>query len=255
MAGIAATSRNAMHTATTTDAPRLPLKPPVAEAQPPRERAEMLAAGREVRECLRVLEKAGLNVVGEILHGQGEFIELEHYPKDDVRDDQTHSQYYYHAHRENDDEHGHFHTFIRTGTLDRPPSTATQPHDDWPQGADAIAHLIGIAMDDWGYPLGLFATNRWVTGETWYAADTVAALLPRFDIDHAYPSWPANRWIGAMLRLFRPHVRTLLHHRDATIASWQQANPDTDALEDRRLEVTGYLPVSVDAWIQQLSTV
>ena len=215
----------------------------------------MLAAGRDIRECLRVLERGGLNVVGEILRGQGEFIELEHYPHDDVTDDQTHSQYYYHAHRDSGDEHGHFHTFIRSGRLERPPPPDGPAHADWPQGADAIAHLIGISMDDWGYPLGLFATNRWVTGETWYPADTVLNLLPRFDIDHANPSWPANRWIGAMLRLFRPHIRSLLHHRDATIAAWRREYPDKDVLEDRRLEITGYLPVSIDAWMDRLSSV
>jgi hypothetical protein len=232
---------------------RPPLSAPAAGSVAADERAALLDAGREIRECLRVLEKAGLNVVGEVLRGQGEFIELEHYPRDDVTDDQTRSQYYYHAHRDSNAEHGHFHTFVRTGRLERPPSPAGQPHADWPQGSDALAHLIGIAMDDWGYPLGLFATNRWVTGETWYPADTVLELLPRFDIDHAYPSWPTNRWIGAMLRLFRPHIRVLLQHRDATVAAWRQNHPGTDVLEDRRLEVTGYLPISVDAWLHQLA--
>ena len=231
---------------------RPPLTPPEAGALSLQERADMLSAGSEIRECLRVLEKVELNVVGEILRGQGEFLELEHYPHDDVRDAQTHSQYYYHAHRENGDEHGHFHTFIRTGELDHPPPLAGRPHADWPQGADAIAHLVGISMDDWGYPSGLFATNRWVTGETWYSADCIIDLLSRFEIDHAYPSWPANRWIGAMLRLFQAHIVALLRHRDATIAVWQRAHPDQDVLEERRLEITGYLPISVDAWIRQL---
>ena len=30
--------------------------------------------------------------------------------------------------------------------------------------------------------------------------------LDRFDIDHAYPSWPVNRWLTAMVRLFRPQM-------------------------------------------------
>ena len=41
-------------------------------------------------------------------------------------------------------------------------------------------------MDDYGYPVGLFAVNRWVTGESWYRAADVARLLDRFDVDHAY---------------------------------------------------------------------
>ena len=56
-------------------------------------RVKMLEAAKEIRECYRVMEKAGLNIVGEVLRGQGEFVELEHYPNDDVFDNETHSQY------------------------------------------------------------------------------------------------------------------------------------------------------------------
>ena len=34
-------------------------------------------------------------------------------------------------------------------------------------------------MDGWGEPIGLFATNRWVTGETWYPAGAVIRMLDR----------------------------------------------------------------------------
>lgn len=84
----------------------------------PRElRASMLAAGKEIRECYRVMEKANLNIVGEVLRGQGDFVELEHYPQDDVFDSETCGQYYYHAHRGNEAEHGHFHVFLRAGAM------------------------------------------------------------------------------------------------------------------------------------------
>lgn len=216
------------------------------------QRSEMLLAAREVQECYRVLKKADLNVVGEVLRGQGEFIELEHYPQDDVFDDENHSQYYYHAHRP--EEHGHFHTFLRTGSLpgEAQPLLAMQDQTPWPLGDEANAHLISISMDEWGYPIGLFATNRWVTNETWYAANSVIDMLPQFQIDHAWPSWPVNRWISAMLRLFRPHVTALLTHRDHVIDLWRQTHPATDVLEDRRLEITGYMAISVDEWTAAL---
>ncbi|WP_156885303.1 DUF6969 family protein [Acidihalobacter ferrooxydans] len=230
---------------------------PLARTFTPQMRESLLVAGQEVHECMRVLEKAELNLVGEILRGQGEFVEFEHYPHDDVSDHETHSQYYYHSHGDNRrPEHGHFHTFIRTGELVPTPKTA-QPRpdaDEWPSGDAALAHIISIAMDDWGYPLGLFATNRWVTGETWYPAPTLIQLLPRFEIDHAYPSWPTNRWITALLRLFRPHIEELLLHRDAVIQAWQQNHPEQDALEDRALEITGYIPISVEQWMHELTS-
>lgn len=83
----------------------------------PIQRATMRAVGQKVFECYRVLEKAGLNVVGEVLKVQGDFVEMEHYPRDDVFDAETHGQYYYHAHRGGDVEHGHFHTFLRAGGM------------------------------------------------------------------------------------------------------------------------------------------
>lgn len=216
------------------------------------QRTSMLAAGREVRECMRVLEKTGLNLVGEVLKGQGEFVELEHYPRDDVYDAETHAQYYYHAHRP--DEHGHFHTFMRPPGMPAGmrPIDYPQATDVWPAGDEALCHLAGISMDAWGRPIGLFATNRWVTAEAWYTASDAIRLLDRFRIDHAYPSWPVNRWIGAMVVLFRPHVEALLRHRDEVVAAWQAATPEVDVFEDRRLDLTGYFPIDIDGWIKAL---
>jgi hypothetical protein len=108
-------------------------------------------------------------------------------------------------------------------------------------------------MDAYGFPIGLFATNRWVTGETWYPCSDVIGMLDRFAIDHAFPSWPVNRWISAMVVLFRPHIEHLLRHRDRVIDAWQRGRPADDVFENRALEMTGYLPISVDEWLAELS--
>lgn len=214
--------------------------------QLPRARLEaMRAAGAEVTECLRVLDKGGLDLVSEVLRGQGTFCELEHYPPEDVHDRDTHAQYYYHAHR-GAGEHGHFHTFLRAPGM--PEGVAPVPYSGkevWPRGEEAISHLIAISMDAFGRPLSLFAVNRWVSAEAWYPAENVIRMLDRFAIDHAFPSWPVNRWIGAMLRLFRPQVEALLRHRDAVVDAWRHSHPDTDVFEDRRLDVTGEFAISI----------
>jgi hypothetical protein len=213
------------------------------------------AAGREEAECRRVLAKAGLNLVGEVLRGQGDFVELAHYPRDDVFDHETHAQYYYHAHR-GADEHGHFHTFLRAPGM--PPGCHPLPRPEasppWPAGDEAICHLVAISMDAWGEPIGLFATNRWVTGETCYPAAAARRMLARFEIDHADPSWPVNRWIGALVRLYTPWIAALLAHRDAVIAAWRKAHPDRDVFEDRALEITGSLAIDPDALRTRLET-
>ena len=77
-------------------------------------------------------------------------------------------------------------------------------------------------------------------------------MLERFAIDHAFPNWAVNRWLTALLRLYRPHIEVLIRHRDAVIAAWRQAHPDRDPFEDRTLEITGYLPIVVEDLLARL---
>ena len=213
----------------------------------------MLAAGQDILECYRVLGKAGLNLVGEVLRGQGEFLELNHYPGNDVFDGETQSQYYYHAHRGMAGEHGHFHTFVRAPGM--PAGMRPIDHkgsEPWPSGRDALSHLVGISMDAYGFPIGLFTTNRWVTDEAWYNAADATRLLERFCVDHAAPSWPVNRWISAMFVLFRPQMAALLVRRDVAVADWAARHPGADVFEDRALEITSQVSISVEDRIAQV---
>jgi len=213
----------------------------------------LLAAGDEIQECHRVLSKARMNVVGECLKNQGAFMKFNHYPKGDVYDWETHAQYYYHTHRGIEDEHGHFHTFMRARGM--PQDAAPVPYDgdvQWPGGNDAVSHIIAISMDKLGYPIGLFATNRWVTGETWYAAGDVMAMARNYQIDHAYPNWPVNRWITAMFTLFRHEIDTLLRHRDEVLERWSREHQGVDSFEDRNLEITGFIPATVEEQLDDI---
>ena len=215
----------------------------------PREALEiMLAAGEEIQECYRVLGNTNDNVVGELLRHQGTFFEWNHYPKGDIYDHATHSQYFYHAHvkGQRKGEHGHFHTFLRAKGMPAGIAPIAYSGDaEWPVDDKALSHLIGISMNPKGFPIGLFSVNRWVTGEAWYTADDVVAMFGRFNIDHASPSWPANRWITAMLRLFHPQIIELVYKRDVVVADWQRKYPDRDVYEDRDLEITSTMAISV----------
>ena len=44
----------------------------------------------------------------------------------------------------------------------------------------------------------------------------------------------------------------MIRHRDRVMAAWQQAHPDRDVFEDRALEMTGYLPMTVADQLAQL---
>jgi hypothetical protein len=217
--------------------------------------AAMREAGREVLEWRRILAKTGDNVVGLVLRHEGPFYTLDHYPKGDVFDPESHAQWYYHAHdkEERPGEHGHFHAFMRGGGM--PPGVEPAPLPDFePKGVadDLVCHLVAVSMDRSGCPVGLFTTNRWVTGETWYAARDVAAMLDRFDMKVDKPSWSVNRWLTGLLRLFRPQIEDLLQQRDVRIRQWQAAHPEANAYEDRRLEVTSQLPIEVEAQVRAL---
>lgn len=216
----------------------------------------MVEAAREVTNCQRVLAKTGDNVVGELLRGHGIFYEWRHYPPGDVYDPEFHAQYYYHAHPEDErypGEHGHFHTFLRPlgmpeGVRPAPLADFRPPEDE----NDALSHLVGISMDRAGLPIRLFTTNRWVTGETWYRAADVVRMLDAFVIDHARPSWPVNRWLTALMRLFRPQIVALIHARDAEIARWQARYPGENVFEMRSLEVTSEMTISVEEQIARV---
>ena len=226
-------------------------------ALPKRQLETMARAGERILECYRVLRKTNANLVGEIISGEGEFYEWDHYPKGDVYDSETHSQYYYHAHppegrvKKWGPEHGHLHTFVRPKGMPRGIKPAPVPDYEEPDGDnDALSHLVAISMDRAGYPIRLFTTNRWVTGETWYAAAEVMRIVGRFHMDLAWPSWPVNIWITEMLRLFRPHIEELVRQRDHAVADWQTAHPDVNSFEDRELEITSLRDISVERQIK-----
>ena len=208
---------------------------------------EMAAAGATVIQCVHRLDKAGANVVGRCLENQGTFYEFDHYPDGDVYDDEFHAQYYYHSHRPEAGEHGHFHTFLRKKGM--PKSIHPAPYKGKakrPMGKDALAHFVAIAMDKPGSPLSLFTTNRWVTDETYYTADDTIAMLDLFKLDHTYPCLAVNLWITSMLQLFRPQIEALLIKRDETLKNWQASHPGVDVFEDRDLELTSVTAISVD---------
>ena len=187
----------------------------------------MRAAGEEILDCYEALARGNTNLLLDFLRGMGTFTANTPYPPESVTDRDSLASFYYHAHR--DGEHGHFHTFL----LHEPDAPAT-PHQRY-------AHVVGLQIDDTGLPITMFTTNRWVTGETLRPARELIAMLDRFEIDHAWPSWLVNRWLTAMVRLFRPQIEKLLVARDAALAR--------GSTEDRELEIVSELPISIDRQI------
>jgi len=210
---------------------------------------KMQNAGKEIQEWNRLLSKTGSHIVAEVLKGQGVFWEMAHYPLNDAFDRETYSQYYYHAHRGG--EHGHFHLFLRQGGMgedilplfyDKRNATLND--------IDTFAHIIAISMDDEGYPIGLFTTNRWVTGEDWYTAEDIMKMVDRFHVEHTHPSYVVNKWLNAMLVLFKPQILDLIGKRDHTLMQYREGIPLKEILEDHNLDVTSETQISLDVQMQ-----
>ncbi|GGF30654.1 hypothetical protein GCM10011321_22410 [Youhaiella tibetensis] len=171
--------------------------------------------------CESVLAKSGENVLSETLRG-APVAAWSHYPSGDVFDPDTGAQWYYHCHLPpaDDVEHGHFHCFVR------------------PEGAKGpVHHLIAVGVDPYGRLHRLFTVNQWVVGDAWLAAEPTIALLPRFDVHHAKPSYLVNRWLTAVVRHFQPEIEALIRERDVVLDAHRPPE-GVEAREDRGLEVT-----------------
>jgi hypothetical protein len=222
---------------------------------------QMIAAAAIVGECRRDLAARNTDVVGEVI-GSSAICAWRHYPEGEVFDATSHAQYFFHAHAPDSRppaERGHFHTFLRAegmpsgvAPLLLPELAVADVAAPPPQAAplkrgerDEVSHLIAIAVDVRGEPMRLFTTNRWVTGETWYRAEDVTRMLDRFVIAEREPSTVLNRWIGAMIHLFRPQIAALLQARDETVMAWRRRRR-THVFEDPRLEITSSLDIQLD---------
>jgi len=175
--------------------------------------------------------------------GGREVVEFDHYPPDDIVDLRSGCQYYYHAHRDGNREHGHLHLFRHASASGRRryfrPGQAR-----WQRTAPT--HLFAVSLDARGLPVGLFTVNQWVTDGHWFDAATTVACVERFAVGNVAGHEHACRWLTGFVHMYRPLVRHLLLQRDARLA---RRSDLARALDDRRLEV---LSTSAINWAADL---
>jgi len=75
-------------------------------------------------------------------------------------------------------------------------------------------HIAALSVDADGLPGAWFATNRWVTDEWLYPADSIIAQLHPGMFAHAPGDPLVNRWLGAALECATPVLADLLDRRD-----------------------------------------
>lgn len=198
----------------------------------------LLAAAQTAASVQLHCAQQGTSLAQATLGGARTFSEMRHYPKGDVSDAQTGHRFYYHAHRRDEAEHGHFHLFAF--------DLAHAPR---------FAHLAALSLDHTGQATRWFTTNQWVTGEQWMSADGVLQALGHFSVQTKGRLAPVARWLTAMVQLFQPQLARLVHERDEALHRHIGAHATHDrqaVFEDRQIDVLSQTPADLHTRTAQL---
>lgn len=166
----------------------------------------------------------------------------DHYPDGDVVA-ASGARYFYHSHPPEDrgtDEQGHFHLFLPRAAMPDPATPWLAPPDPDAAGHHAV-HLVALSVDTVGLPTRLFTTNRWVTDEWLFDADSILAAIARFDLRGAPGDRHVNAWLTAAVALARPLIADLLVARDAALATRDPSG------EDRTVEILSAATLDLQA--------
>lgn len=195
--------------------------------EPERVRSEAGALLQARWQAMRKREETPLSLLGM----GGGVQPYRHFPEGDVYDAARCTQFYYHIHRQGDA--GHIHLFQRSKGMPAGLTPLVPADED-----NAACHLVAVGFGPGGEAAELFTTNRWVTGESWYAAEAVKVMLPGFRIAAAGKLAPVAAWLEALAAFYRPTIAALLDQRDATVRDWGHRHPGADPLNDSGLEIT-----------------
>jgi hypothetical protein len=163
--------------------------------------SDLWLAAQELATIQMRYAESGRTLNEAALCGAKDFIEWQHYPINDLVDDVSGYEFYYHAHSIDEmphGEHGHFHVIKRD--------------------TKGFHHLIGIALNPKGLPIRLFTTNQWVTGEE--MADSTMAIksIRKFEMVKKGRMALVSRWLSALITLFSVEIEELILERDQKIA-------------------------------------
>jgi hypothetical protein len=163
--------------------------------------SDLWLAAQELANIQMRYAESGRTLNEAALCGAKDFIEWQHHPINDLVDEVSGYEFYYHAHSADEmphGEHGHFHV-IRRDT-------------------DGFHHLIGIALNQRGLPIRLFTTNQWVTGEEMADSVMVIKSIRGFEMVKKGRMALVSRWVSALIKLFSAEIERLILERDQMIA-------------------------------------
>jgi hypothetical protein len=178
-----------------------PKKEAVNPCGPAKKKATNCLAAQELTNIQMRYAETGRTLNEAALCGAKDFVEWQHYPSNDLIDEVSGYEFYYHAHSADEmpnGEHGHFHVIKRD--------------------AKSFHHLIGIALNQKGLPTRLFTTNQWVTGEGLVDSRLIIKSIKGFDMAIKGRMAPVSKWVGALIQLFCVEIEELILERDQKIA-------------------------------------
>ena len=185
--------------------------------------------------CLLEMAEAETNPVLQVINTDKPLEENKKYPAQLLQFSQTGWRAYYHCHpvtrtgnHRFQGEHGHFHIFIRT---------QNEP-EKW-------SHLVALAMDNMGQPLGWFTVNHWVTGETWENAETLVKYLDSIPYDNPGLSKSVERWLLSILAVSRDKVINVLYERDKILKQKQLNQNEPDIKQDKGIYLLSEMSINL----------
>lgn len=148
------------------------------------------------------------------------------YPGEDgIFDRRRRSQFYYHAHEGAAHEAGHFHT-VRL----------------FP---DYTVHLIGISMNQAGWPQALFTLNLWAIGDVWATPQQLKRYARAFRVERAKADTRLLRFINLVFGAFEPEIDVLQDRKARAMEAYRAVHPDVDPFEERSFEILSRVEINV----------
>jgi hypothetical protein len=221
------------------------------------ERERLLACAEIMLQAEKqMLSSDGQHILHYTLKNNPKHTKKIHYPRGDRIDKKTGAQYFYHCHRENyaEEEHGHFHCFMRYPNIPKHIKPSALP--DWDKHIDnPMTHIIAISISRYGKPIRLFTVNRWVSSEIWYDAEHTPQLLSQFKMTLTDdPYWYVlDQWIEALIQVFSPQITWLQHARDAYVKQKQTTEKSEHAVyHNRAISELSEIPINIEKQVQWL---
>jgi len=209
-------------------------------------------AGAIVVETIMAMMQEGNPLMKRVLPDDN-IVYWDHYPVGDARDANTKSRWYYHVHANGQreaDEHGHFHLFLDQSQLDSPDGAWSEPSSTSTKRANVV-HVAALSIDLQGIPRKWMVTNRWITDEWLYPAEKIIPALPRFNVDQTKQDATANRFLTAMVAMYRSEIALLLQQRDRRFAE-MGASPENREPFQKGNEVMAEIAIDLDEKLASL---